>query len=185
MSNRETEIKLPIADPAAAAAGLEKLQARVKEPRHFEDNLVFDTEEHKIRGQGMLLRLRVTDQETTLTFKGPPDTSRGVKDREELETTAASPENLITILDRLGFRVIFRYQKYRMVYEIPGVPLEFCLDETPIGNFLELEGPVEEIHRYAERLGFSRADYITDSYGSLYFQWCRNRGATAGNMIFP
>jgi adenylate cyclase class 2 len=184
MSNNETEIKLPVADPGRTLAGLERIGAKVKEARHFEDNLVFDTADRRIRSEGNLLRLRNTDRNTTLTFKGRSDTSRGVKEREEIETTASSAEGLRTILERLGFMVIFHYQKYRTIFEIEGVPLEFCVDETPIGNFLELEGPIEEIHRFAGLLGYSRSDYVTDSYGTLYDEWCQQQGRTPGNMVF-
>ncbi len=182
----EIEIKLPITDPGAAAARLQGLQAKVKTARYFEDNLVYDTQEGNIRGQGMLLRVRVVDgQEAVLTFKGRADTSKGVKQREELETRASSGPHLMAILNRLGYVVIFRYQKYRTTYEIAEVPLEFCIDETPIGNYLELEGDIEAIHRYAQMLGFSPKDYITDSYGSLYYLWCTAKGVAPSNMTFP
>jgi len=58
-------------------------------------------------------------------------------------------------------------------------------DETPIGNFLELEGPQRWIDEVARQLGYARRDYITDSYAALYRKKCLEEGAKPGNMIFP
>jgi hypothetical protein len=59
------------------------------------------------------------------------------------------------------------------------------LDETPIGEFLELEGPPSAIDRMAKLLGYSRSDYITKSYLALYLAQCRKKGLVAGDMLFP
>ena len=58
------------------------------------------------------------------------------------------------------------------------------LDETPIGDFLELEGPPRWIARAARALGRSPADYITASYGSLYLQHCQAKGVKPSHMVF-
>jgi adenylate cyclase class 2 len=58
-------------------------------------------------------------------------------------------------------------------------------DETPIGNYLELEGPQRWIDEVARQLGYSRRDYITESYAALYLKKCQVEGKTPGNMIFP
>ena len=44
------------------------------------------------------------------------------------------------------------------------------LDETPIGDFLELEGERRAIDRSARLLGYGPADYIARSYGALYME---------------
>ena len=58
------------------------------------------------------------------------------------------------------------------------------LDQTPIGDFLELEGAPRWIDRTARTLGFSSADYITASYGRLYLDYCVENGVEPGNMVF-
>jgi len=58
------------------------------------------------------------------------------------------------------------------------------VDETPIGAYMELEGNARWIDRTARQLGFAPAHYITASYGSLYFEWCRARGIEPGDMVF-
>ena len=190
----ETEIKLPIQDLSRARQQLLTLNARIKQERHFEDNSVMDTPDQQIRASGCLFRVRMVkplDDETCrripaiLTFKGKTDISDGVKNREETECTIDPPENFLHILEQLGYVVKFRYQKYRTVYEFNQKQIHVCIDEAPIGNFFELEGPASEIHEIAEKLGYSRADYITDSYGGLYYRWCQERGVEPSHMVFP
>ena len=45
--------------------------------------------------------------------------------------------------------------------------LTITIDETAVGNFIELEGERHEITRFARSLGFGRADFITRSYIDL------------------
>jgi len=111
-----------------------------------------------------------------LTFKGPVTSGRkerapAYKIREEHEIRVSDQEEVSRIIERLGFRPCFRYEKFRTTYRLPGIRnLKLEVDETPIGLFLELEGPRREIDRGAARLGFGRAEYITKSYGALFME---------------
>jgi len=58
------------------------------------------------------------------------------------------------------------------------------VDETPIGCFLELEGPPEWIDRVAEALGYSDADYLNLSYARLYIKSCEEREVEPADMVF-
>ncbi|HEX9222469.1 MAG TPA: class IV adenylate cyclase [Candidatus Acidoferrales bacterium] len=111
------------------------------------------------------------------------------KVREEIEVEVAEPAPLAHILEALGMRGWFRYEKFRTMYRFPGTArwasdLLIELDETPIGAFVELEGPSEAIDRAAKLLGFGPKDYITKSYLALYLEQCRVRGTTPGHMVF-
>lgn len=119
----------------------------------------------------------------TLTWKGPP-AAGPLKDREEIETTAGEAAALARILERLGFQPVFRYEKFRTAFAGPDGGGEAVLDETPIGCFLELEGPPEWIGKNAQALGFTADEYITDSYAALYFKDCARRGVEPGHMVF-
>jgi adenylate cyclase class 2 len=80
---------------------------------------------------------------------------------------------------------MFRYEKFRTTYALTRLrSLKIELDETPIGTFLELEGPIAAIDRAARLLGYSRSDYITATYGSLYLAGCRRRARKPGDMVF-
>jgi adenylate cyclase class 2 len=180
----EQEIKLPVADLEEARLKLAGTGAIENEPRHFEDNYLLDTSEQTLRKTKTALRVRMVADKGILTFKGQPDTSAGIKSREEIECELTEPDNLLKIFSRLGFAPVFRYQKYRTVYGIQGVPLQICLDETPIGNYFELEGEPEQIHEYARRLGYRPADYVTQSYAALYFEWAAEKKVQPSEMVF-
>jgi len=182
-SHLETEIKLRIEKPAAVRRQLVRLGFSIAKRRVFESNTVFDTPTGDLRAARNLLRLRQAGTVHTLTFKGPP-AAGPYKSREELEARFTEVASLGLILERLGYAPVFRYEKYRTEYAAANRAGAAMLDETPIGDFLELEGPGRWIDRAARALGFSPADYITASYSSLYQQYCVSKGISPANMVF-
>ncbi len=181
-NNQETEIKLRVDGIAAGRRRLLGAGFRLLKRRIFEQNIVFDTPELGLRAKSSLLRVRRVGKEAILTFKGVPLPGPH-KSREELETTIGDPAIFAAVLERLGYRAVWRYEKYRTEYR-RGAGIA-TLDETPIGLFFELEGPPDWIDRTARRLGFSPADYIKASYGGLYREWCKEQGREPGDMVFP
>lgn len=181
--SHETEIKLPAADVDSAKRLLYRAGFRVHKRRIFEDNTVFDTPRRNLGKTATLLRLREAGRKAIVTYKGRPIASRH-KSREELEVEVSDPATLRAIAARLGFEPVFRYQKYRTEYKQPSRSGIATLDETPIGVYLELEGEPGWIDRTARRLGYSEKDYITASYGRLYFDWCKRRKLKPTNMIW-
>jgi adenylate cyclase, class 2 len=181
-SARETEIKLPLAGAPQGRRLLRRAGFRLVAPRTFEDNLVFDTPQGSLRAQGALLRLRTARRRSVLTYKGPAAPGKH-KSRLELEVEVASAPAMQAILQALGFEPVFRYQKYRAEFAIPGQSGLATLDETPLGAFLELEGSPRWIDRTAQNLGFTERDYITASYGRLYLDSCAQRGVPPGDML--
>lgn len=174
---QEIEIKLRIPSREEAHARLNGLGFQILHPRIFERNHVFDTPDAALRSSRRLLRLRDAGGLVTLTFKGPATTGKH-KSREEREVHADSFDGMQLILERLGYRVTFRYDKHRTEYGIPGAHGVATVDETPAGTFMELEGEPEWIDRTAAALGFSEADYITASYASLYAAAIAKSGPT-------
>jgi len=169
-------------------------------PRTFESNTLYDTPKKNLARKGQLIRIR-TEQPTSssersksvqpaafiLTYKGPAQTlehRKQYKVREEVEVNV-SGDGITQILTALGLCPIFRYEKFRTTYSLPGVRnLKIEFDETPIGLFLELEGAPVAIDRAARLLGFSREDYITATYGSLYLEECRRHKQKPGDLLF-
>jgi adenylate cyclase class 2 len=182
-SNLETEIKLRLDSAAATRRLLRRFGFSVAKRRVFESNTIFDTPAGDLRTGRNLLRLRQAGQRHTLAFKGPPVAGR-YKSREELESEFADPASMRRILERLGYAPVFRYEKYRTEFAGSDPAGAVMLDETPIGPFLELEGPPRWIDRTARTLGFSRAEYITASYGKLYLEHCQSKGIQPTNMVF-
>lgn len=179
---RENEIKLAVADPAAARNLLRQAGFRLARRRVFEANTVFDTSKLTLRRGSRLLRLRRAGRTVTLTFKGRPLPGPH-KNREELETRLPDAARFAAILARLGFHAVFRYEKYRTEFRMEPGGLAM-LDETPIGVYVELEGPPAWIDRTARRMGFTPRDYITASYGRLYLDWAKQQRRKPGNMVF-
>ena len=187
---RETEIKLEVLNPRRIKRQLAELGFRLVKRRHFESNYLFDFPDLRLRKAGCLLRVRFVDRHGVLTFKGAPLRSQEYKIRREIESAVADGHEVREIFGCLGLREVFRYEKYRTVYSPPGKhdasqSPNLVYDETPIGNFVELEGPRRWIDEVAHQLGYARTDYITASYGTLYRRWCEQRGEQPGSFVFP
>jgi adenylate cyclase, class 2 len=178
----EIEVKIAVPGAAEARRQLRKNGFVVVKPRILEANEVFDTPDLRLRNSQLLLRIRQIRHETKLTYKGPPAAGKH-KSREELELKADDARTLAAIFSRLGFEKVFRYEKYRTEFQREKTGI-VTLDETPIGIYLELEGPPAWIDRTARLLGFQEKDYILESYGKLYFDWCERQGRKPGDMIF-
>jgi adenylate cyclase, class 2 len=203
--NQEIEIKLAIEDIAALRGQLRKLRAKAA-PRLFERNELYDTPQNDLRGSGRLLRIRIetlapgkstrppggtrANSRGVLTYKAPvegidPATPRRYKQREESEINFQAADRLEPILRALGFRAGFRYEKFRTGYTLPKLKgLHLDLDETPIGDYLELEGPPAAIDRAAKLLGFTAQNYITATYWDLYVAHCRGHRLDPSNLVF-
>jgi adenylate cyclase class 2 len=180
--SREIEIKLALPDAREARRLLRAAGFHISRPRVLEQNVVFDTPGRAISRSGRLIRLRQAGKVATLTYKGPPGNSRH-KSREERETEVADPRAMALILEQLGLEPAFHYDKFRTEYRARAAGAAM-LDETPIGVYLELEGPPRWIDATARKMGFREADYITDSYGRLYRDWCVEHGGDPDRMVF-
>lgn len=181
----EIEIKLRLTDELAGIRRrLREAGFRIEKRRVFESNVLFDNRKRTLRKHGRLLRVRRTGRLGVLTFKGPSEQGRRYKKRWEIETELHDTEAVEAMLAHIGYHPVFRYEKFRTEYGARPRDGKVLLDETPIGNFLELEGSSRWIDRTARRLGFSPADYISRSYGYLYLAHCRERRIRPNNMVF-
>jgi adenylate cyclase class 2 len=178
-AKREIEIKLRLTDAAEGRRRLRQAGFRVARRRVLEQNVIFDTPELTLRRRGLVLRLRTSGARSLVTFKGPSERGKH-KIRTEIEFELDGPAAFGQILEALGYRPSFRYEKYRAEYVDETGAGRAMLDETPVGTFLELEGPARWIDRTARRLGFGEADYITATYAELH------RSAASGrrDMLF-
>lgn len=184
-SGIETEVKIRLPELNRVPDRLKRSGFDLHSARQFESNILYDTSDQALRMGGMILRLRQSGDHSVITWKGPAERSP-FKSRPELETPVGSLETLGKILEHLGFEAMFKYEKYRTEYVERAQPEAgtLTIDETPIGNFLELEGPGDWIDEKARLLGFSREDYLLDSYGKLYLDDCRKRGVEPSHMVF-
>ena len=156
---------------------------RVSKSRVFESNVLLDTPNRALRSHGKLIRVRRVGAHHLLTYKGPSEQGK-YKKRHEIEIPLPDSFGLEQILNEIGYHPIFRYEKFRTEYTKRPATGKVLLDETPIGNYLEIEGSPRWIDRTARLLGFSADDYITRSYGYLYLAYCRERRTEPAHMLF-
>ncbi len=162
----ETEAKIRVSSLPAVKKKIRAAGGRRLNARTFEANTLFDLPGGHLRAAGKSFRVRRYGSMGSVTLKGMARVFGGVKSRAELETGVASPEVLSEILHALGFIPQFRYEKFREVWQVGSTVV--CLDETPLGHFVEIEGEFSAISRVAKSLGLDAADFLSDSYPALW-----------------
>jgi len=177
----EREIKLEYPSLEAARAAIGALGLPLLRSRRLQDDALYDTPEGTLKSQGCALRLRSDGGQSIVTFKGPVQPGL-MKVRPEFETGATDGEAMRHILEALGYRVAFRYQKYRE--EFGDASCVIAIDQTPVGTFVELEGEQERIAALASQLGFGPDAYLTSSYYRLHQDRAEARGL-GPHMLFP
>ena len=180
-SNKEVEIKFQVDDPHGLTRRLRAAGFRQITPRTHEMNTLYDLPGQPLRRRGKLLRLRRYGKEWLLTHKAKGTAGRH-KTREETETRISDGTKMDAILRALGFEPSFRYEKFRAEWD--DGKGHVVVDQTPIGNFGEIEGRARWIDATARRLGIRRSDYITQNYAGLFQQWKQRTGSEAKEMTF-
>ena len=178
-SSEEVEVKLPFPSAAEALTLLGRAGATACVARTFEDNALWDRDVDPLASSGRMLRLRRFGPRSVLTFKRKIEGNLRYKVCEEHETEVSDPDALEGLLRGVGFRLAYRYQKYRTQLQLPGV--EVSVDETPLGCFVELEGAPEAIDRAAEQLGFTPERYVRATYREL--QVAASAGGEPGDLL--
>ena len=182
--SEENEVKIAAPDAGKLRSLLREHGFRVTKKRVFEQNIVLDDAAGSLREKNLLLRVRSAGKTVTCTFKGKEIPGLH-KRREEREFQASDIDGCLALFAGLGFVQAFRYDKYRTELAREGDAGAAMLDETPIGVFLELEGPARWLDSTAKMLGFSRDDYILASYSRLYYEWCAEYGIESSSaMVF-
>jgi len=183
---QETEIKFRVKDERGLNRKLRAAGFRIITPRTHEMNTLYDLPGEALRKRHELLRIRKYGSAWTLTHKS--GTRRGRhSSRVELETVVSDGRKMDAILRALGYFPSFRYEKFRAEWgekRKHGGKNHVVVDETPIGNFCEIEGPPRWIDATAKKLGVNAADYITKNYATLFAEWKQETGRAAQEMTF-
>jgi adenylate cyclase class 2 len=183
----ETEIKFRVINLDALAQQLPSIGFRLQTPRSFESNVLYDTPDRQMRARTEILRIRNYAGRWTLTLKRLPPSSSDSSDahhkhRIETETGVTDGDALAEVFLSLGLVAAFRYEKWRT--EWSDGEGHCVVDETPIGDYAELEGPSAWIDRAAARLGVDPAQYVTLSYGRLFEVWRDQHSSSANDLTF-
>jgi len=178
---QEIEIKFRIQDMKVLQRRLRGAGFRCVTPRTHESNTLFDLPGQVLRLRGEVLRLRKYGKNWILTHKGKGSAGRH-KSRMETETGVADGKRMGGILAALGFQPTFVYEKFRA--EWSDGKGQVVLDQTPLGDIAEIEGPARWIDATAHALGVEPSAYVTSSYTELFFDWKRKSKSAAQEMTF-
>ena len=179
--SQEIEIKFRVANLRELARNLRASGFHLITPRTHEMNTLYDLPEGELRARKQLLRLRKYGSTWTLTHKSGAKRARH-SSRVELETEVADGKNMDAILRDLGYAPSFRYEKFRA--EWTDGKGQVVVDETPIGNFCEIEGQPRWIDATAKKLRVSAEEYITKNYATLFADWKQQTKSSATDMTF-
>jgi adenylate cyclase class 2 len=137
--------------------------------------------------------------------KRSEDDDTRYKIRIETETQVEDGPALAAIFEQIGYSAVFRYEKFRTEWSHTTLSIEgplfnnanlppevshlhqprhLVIDETPIGDFGELEGPPAWIDQTLATLGIDPATCLTESYGRLFLAWKERTGSPAENLTF-
>ena len=178
---REIEIKFRVDDLRGLGRKLRAAGFRMTTPRTHEMNTLYDLPGEVLRGRKELLRIRKYGSEWTLAHKSKGKIGRH-NSRIELETGVRDGRKMDAILRALGYGPSFRYEKFRS--EWTDGKGQIVVDETPVGDFCEIEGMPRWIDATAKKLGVTSADYITQNYAGLFLEWKARTKSRAEEMTF-
>src|SRR5579862_7508056 len=179
--SQEIEVKFRVEDLRALNRKLRAAGFRLKTKRTHEMNTFYDLPGQVLRGRKELLRLRKYGSEWKLTHKSAGEKARH-SSRIDLESGVSDGKTTDAILRGLGYSPSFRYEKFRA--EWTDKKGHVVVDETPIGNFCEIEGPSRWIDATAKKLGVNPENYITKNYATLFTDWKQETQSAANEMTF-
>ena len=181
--NRELEVKFAVRSVEDVLPRIHSLEAVCEQPTQFESNIRWDDHEGTLTNNHQVLRLRNNGGTAVLTYKAENKNDKRLADREEIETVVTNYENTRLILERLGYQIVFIYEKYRSIYRLNDTGI--FADHTPIGDYIEIEGPDEEaIRRSAEMLGLDWEERISKGYRVLFAEWKQRTAFPGRDMLF-
>jgi len=165
----ETELKIPVADLEEIRSRLASLEASMVCRSKREVNQLLDTRDHELSGRGCVLRLRSYGDLRILTFKGAASYDGPIKARPEIEVEIEDLEKMRSVLAALGYCDLVRYEKDRETWRAGDV--EIVLDHTPMGDFVEVEGPSDQLESTTRSLGLDPSAAVRGSYMSLWTEY--------------
>ena len=181
----EIEIKIPVHDLDRARRALRSVGATLETEMTRETNVILDFAGGDLQRSGSLLRLRHYGNRCVVTFKGPASFEGAIKTRVEHETEVTDPDQILDIFSGLGLAPVARYEKDREEWRGEGVAV--VLDRTPMGEFVEIEGPQDQLLNVAAELDLDPGRGVEGSYLEL---WREHRAAhpekdLPADMVFP
>jgi adenylate cyclase, class 2 len=180
-AHKEIEIKFRVKDLTSLTRNLRQAGFHIETRRTHEMNTLYDLPGQVLRKRKQLLRLRQYGPKWTLTHKSGKKIGRH-SSRDEIQTVVEDGKQMELILLALGYTPSFRYEKFRA--EWTDGKGQVVVDETPIGDFCEIEGSPRWIDATAKKLRVQREQYITKNYATLFADWKKETPSDTDEMTF-
>ena len=167
----EVEVKAKIDDFKEMEEKLENIGA-VKSKTEFQEDIYFASPIVDFAETDEALRIRTTNNDTFITYKGPKLNDKA-KTRKEVEMTIENSEKATDIFTEIGFREVRTVRKNRQYYTYEN--FEISLDDVEgLSPYMEIEIALDdsedysqaqdEIFKLFEKLGitdgFERTSYL-------------------------
>ena len=167
----EVEVKARINSFKEMEEKLEKLGA-VKSKKEFQEDIYFASPIVDFAKTDEALRIRTTDNNTFITYKGPKLNDKA-KTRKEVEMTIESAAKAKDMFEEVGFEAVRTVRKNRQYYTYEN--FEISLDDVEgLNPYMEIEIAMDDKKDYSiaqdkifqlfERLGitdgFERTSYM-------------------------
>ena len=170
--NLEIEAKAYVEDIGKIERILSEMGAH-REGTCYQTDSYFNHPSRNFAQTDEALRIRISNSDTFLTYKGPKIDSF-TKTREELEIHIDDPDISRLLLERLGFQFIAQVKKERTMYGYED--LHICLDDVEgLGTFIEVEIQEKDLEKgRSKALGFLKQLHLyrleTRSYLELLLE---------------
>jgi adenylate cyclase class 2 len=158
----EKKYRLSVVQRQEVLEALAEIGARF-EGEDFEENILFSNPDLTVKRA--VLRLRRIGEKTILTYKQRIENEFAIKQNTEYETEVADFDEIVKIIESLGFRRVLVYEKRRRTWKFRQV--EIVLDELPFGLFMEIEGSVTTIAEAEMFLGAEDFEVEHTTYPNL------------------
>jgi adenylate cyclase class IV len=160
----EVELKSVVDDVTRRRQAVERAGGVLTYAGHLLDKR-YDTRDFALAARDEVLRVRVYGTpghaRAELDWKGPTRREGGYKLREELATQIAQPDELVTILARLGFVVTVAIDREIAQYDLDGAMIRF--EHYPrLDDLVEVEGTPDQIERAIAAIGLPRNGFTDE-----------------------
>lgn len=171
----ETEVKIEIDSVEQIRQKLVEMKAELFKKKALQTDIYLDN--GRLRKKDQTLKIR---DNAILVYKGHSQKRKNIRSSEEIEVMVDNGSYILHLLEKLGYTRYWKKELYRECYLYHMT--QICIDETPMGNFIEIEGKKEDIINIAKQLGFSQKHFIADGYGKLWKKKNKNKQV---DMVFP
>jgi len=137
---------------------------RIKEV--FQKDYYFSIEWQKPK---RTIRLRIEDNHSFVTIKKNGSNDEGIRTRDEYEVPVDNPSQIREIFLAMGLVQKQYYETKRIYFQLHDCSVELVTRPT-IPTYMEIEGETKAILHVALLLGFTKDDFLVESFQKKYPQ---------------